>query len=258
MIIRPFNAGFFLLMGFTVGAILLLWVLLRGQPEHRRAAVLITLCMVNIIGFFVYKVFLSKDAQFLVLSGLNRFNWFNELPLQLCNINMFLIPIGILTHRRSLLGFAFFVAPLGALMALIFPEMPFSGYSLWMPRIFGFYLTHALIIVCSFSLVTLDFYRPRPKDLPSVIGTFLALGFAALLVDVLLRHTVCPQANYFFVFGQDVDISILNLFWKWIPVPFLYELPALVILSAYMGLVCCLFWLLDKHRVHRFSMPANH
>lgn len=251
MIIRPFNAGFFLLVAIMIGAIVLLWALLHGQPERWRAAVLITLCMVNIIGFFVYKWFLSGDAEFLQVSGLDKFNWFNELPLQLCNINMFLIPIGILTHRRSLLRFAFFVAPLGALMALVFPEAAFSGYSLWTPRIFGFYFTHMLIIICGLSLATLGFYRPRPKDLPGIAGTFLMLGFGALLVDHLLRHTVCPQANYFFVFGQDVDISILNLFWKWLPVPLLYELPALAILFAYMGLICFVFSALDKHRARR-------
>lgn len=134
MIIRPFNAAHLLLLALAAGAVVLLWVLLRGQPERCRSAVLIALCAANIIGFFVYKGFLSRDMQFLEVSGLDRFNWFSELPMQLCNINMFLIPIGILTKRRSLLGFAFFVAPLAALMALVFPEAPFVGYSLWMPR----------------------------------------------------------------------------------------------------------------------------
>ena len=253
MIIRPFNTGFFLLMAVMIGAIVLLWALLRGRSEQRREAVLIALCVVNIIGFFVYKGFLSGDAQFLQVSGLDKFNWFNELPLQLCNINMFLIPIGILTHRRSLLGFAFFVAPLGALMALVFPEAAFSGYSLWTPRIFGFYFTHMLIIICGLSLATLGFYRPRPKDLPGIAGTFLMLGFGALLVDLLLRHTVCPLANYFFVYGGDVDISILNLFWKWLPVPFLYEMPALLILVGYMALICLLFSARDQRRAREIA-----
>ena len=93
MIIRPFNAGFFLLMAVMIGTIVLLWALLRNQPQQRREVVLLTLCVVNIIGFFVYKGFLSADAQFLQVSGLDKFNWFNELPLQLCNINMFLIPL---------------------------------------------------------------------------------------------------------------------------------------------------------------------
>ena len=144
MIIRPFNAAHLLLLALAAGAVVLLWVLLRGQPERCRSAVLIALCAANIIGFFVYKGFLSRDMQFLQASGLDRFNWFSELPMQLCNINMFLIPIGILTKRRSLLGFAFFVAPLAALMALVFPEAPFVGYSLWLPRMLGFYATHRL------------------------------------------------------------------------------------------------------------------
>ena len=201
MIIRPFNAGFFLLMAVMIGTIVLLRALLRNQPQQRREVVLLTLCVVNIIGFFVYKGFLSADAQFLQVSGLDKFNWFNELPLQLCNINMFLIPIGILTHRRSLLGFAFFVAPLGALMALVFPEAPFVGYSLWLPRMLGFYVTHILIIACGLSLVTLGFYRPDFRDIPGIAGTFLLLGIGALAVNFLLRHTVCPLANYFFVYG---------------------------------------------------------
>lgn len=241
MIIRPFNAAYLLLLAFAAGAVVLLWALLRGRSERCRAAVLIALCAVNIIGFFVYKGFLSRDVQFLQASGLDRFNWFSELPLQLCNINMFLIPIGILTHRRSLLGFAFFVAPLGALMALVFPEAPFVGYSLWLPRMLGFYVTHILIIACGLSLVTLGFYRPDFRDIPGIAGTFLLLGIGALAVNFLLRHTVCPLANYFFVYGGDVDISILNLFWKWLPVPFLYEMPALLILVGYMALICLLF-----------------
>lgn len=253
MIIRPFNAAYLLLLAFAAGAVVLLWALLRGRSERCRAAVLIALCAVNIIGFFVYKGFLSRDVQFLQASGLDRFNWFNELPLQLCNINMFLIPIGILTHRRSLLGFAFFVAPLGALMALVFPEAAFSGYSLWTPRIFGFYFTHMLIIICGLSLTTLGFYRPRLKDLPGVTGALLTTAFAAFLVDLLLRHTVCPLANYFFVYGGDVDISILNLFWKWLPVPFLYEMPALLILVGYMALICLLFSARDQRRAREIA-----
>lgn len=107
MIIRPFNAAHLLLLALAAGAVVLLWVLLRGQPERCRSTVLIALCAANIIGFFAYKGFLSRDMQFLEVSGLDRFNWFSELPMQLCNINMFLIPVGILTKRRSLLGFAF-------------------------------------------------------------------------------------------------------------------------------------------------------
>ena len=84
-------------------------------------------------------------------------------------------------------------------------------------------------------------------------GTFFLLGIGALAVNFLLRHTVCPLANYFFVYGGDVDISILNLFWKWLPVPFLYELPALLILVGYMALICLLFSARDQRRAREIA-----
>ena len=65
MIIRPFNAAHLLLLALAAGVVVLLWVLLRGQPERCRSAVLIALCAANIIGFFVYKWHYSlvKDAK---------------------------------------------------------------------------------------------------------------------------------------------------------------------------------------------------
>ena len=86
---------------------------------------------------------------------------------------------------------------------------------------FGYYITHMLIIICGLSLTTLGFYRPRLKDLPGVAGTFLTTAFAALLVDICCCGT--PFARRQIISSRsvrDVDISILNLFWKWIPCRF--------------------------------------
>lgn len=235
MIVSPLNRTFLLLMLALLTAVWLLWFALRRASERVRAAVLLAICACNIAGFFVYKSFLSVDAEFLRLSGLERFNWLSELPVQLCNINMFLIPLGILTKRRSILGFSFFLAPLGAAMALFFPELPFSGFSLALPRILGFYLTHMTLILCGLSLATLDFYRPERRDFPGILAAFLVLAAGAHVLNTLLRPTLCPEANYFFTYGA--DISILNFLWNLIPIPFFYELPALLLLLGYMGLV---------------------
>ena len=65
-------------------------------------------------------------------------------------------------------------------------------------------------------------------------------------MNLILRATVCPYANYFFTYH--VDISILNLFWSWIHLPLLYLLPGIVILLAYMLLVSLLFFTADVIR----------
>ena len=246
LLIKPFNFVHICLLAAGVGAIYLIWYKLRGKPEKTRERFLIGLCIANIVLYFVYKAFLSIDAEFVQVSGLEKFNWFNELPLQLCNINLFLIPIGILTRRRGILGFAFFIAPLGAAMALTFPEIAFNGYSLLLPRMLGFYFTHLLLIVCGISLTTLGFYRPEYRDFPGIVAAFIVLSLGAHLVNTILRNTVCPQADYFFTYGA--DISVLNMLWSVIPIPYVYLLPALAVLLAYMGAITLGFNTVDRLR----------
>ena len=249
MILKPFNGPFWVLLLTIAGAIVLIWHSQQEKTETQRARFLCSLSCLNILLFFAYKFALSKDPEFLALSGLTRFNWLSELPLQLCNINLFLIPLGILTKNRKILGFAFFIAPLGALMALIFPEAPFRDFPLFIPRMLGFYLTHSLLIVCGLSLSSLGFYSPRAKDEPGILTLFLGLGILAHMVNTLLRRGLCPQANYFFTYGA--DISALKLLWKLIPVPFLYEIPILLVLLGYMALVIFIYRRFERLALRR-------
>lgn len=235
MLMRPFTAPYFLLLALVAAVTMLFCHALRGCAQERREQMLLALCLFNLVFYFVYKGLLSLDGEFVRISGLERFNWFNELPLQLCNINLFLLPIGILRKNRKLLGFAFFIAPFGALLALTFPNAPFNGFSVLLPRMIGFYGTHALLIVCALCLPALGLYRPERRDFRGVLVTFFALALCAHGVNLLLRATVCPQANYFFTFCE--DNAILELFWRIVPVPFLYLLPVLPILWGYMALV---------------------
>ena len=205
--ITPFRGPHLLLLLLTAAAVLLIFLLLRGKPEARRSRYLIGVCFFNLALFAGYKLSLSLDAAYIRAYYPNGFNIFNELPLHLCNINLFLIPLGVWKRNRSIMGFSFFVAPLGALMALLFPEPLFSGFSLLMPRIFGYYVTHALLVVCGLSLATLGFYRPAPRDIPQILKTFGLLAVGAHLINLLLRLTLCPEANYFFTYGAQAVLA---------------------------------------------------
>ena len=52
--------------------------------------------------FAGYKLSLSMDAAYVRAYYPNGFNIFNELPLHLCNINLFLIPLGVWKRHRSI------------------------------------------------------------------------------------------------------------------------------------------------------------
>lgn len=235
MIIRPFNAVFFAVMALVAALALGLKHFAQNHSRGKSRALLTTLCACNVVFFFIYKGFLSVDPEFLAVNGQVKFNWFSELPLQLCNINMFLIPIGVLTNRKSVMGFSFYMAPLGAMLAMLFPEPAFTGYSLLLPRMLGFYTTHGLLVACGLAVAGMDFYQPSMREAPRVLGVYVTLTLAAHALNMILRATVCPEANYFFTYGA--DISVLNLFWRMIPHPLLYELPAPLLLLAYMSLV---------------------
>jgi len=160
---------------------------------------------------------------------------------------MILIPIGIMTNNKSILGFSFYVAPIGAIMALLCPEPAFFGFSLFVPRIFGYYMTHILILYSGIALSVLGIFKPKVKSIPTVSVTFVAISFLIHCVNLIMRATICSNANYFYTVSTS-DVGILNVFWEIIPYPFWYLLPSLIILGFYMALVSAIFIIIDKYK----------
>ena len=165
MIINRFNVVYFMLVFITIFLIVAVYLIFRKKEEKVKIRFISIVCVFNIIFFFVYKYWLSQDLEFLHLSHLDKFNWWNELPLQLCNINLFLIPISLISDKKFLKSYCLFITPLGAFLAISFPEAAFVGDSIFKLRNIGFYGTHMILIITSFSIVTLGFYKPKYKDI---------------------------------------------------------------------------------------------
>lgn len=244
----PFNGLYYIAWGIAIAITLGIYFIFRNKSEKTKTVFMVSFCSFIVALFFVYKCFLSVDKQYLTTYDvpLERFNWFNELPFQLCNINMFIIAIAVITKKRGLLGFAFFLAPLGATMALLNPERGFNGYSILMPRMWGFYGTHLLIVVAGISVATLGFYRPKFKDFPTIFITFFGVAIFAHIINLVFVKTgICKEANYFFTMNPS-SVGILKMFRSWIDLPFLYLLPAIAILGVYMGVVTLPFHVVAK------------
>ena len=248
-ILRPFNTLFWLVLGFFLLLLAVASLLLRGKSEKTKQTVLVTTCIVTLIGFFFYKYSLSLDSNYNVLRGdYGGFNWWGELPLHLCNINMILIPIAVLKKYRPLMCFCFFLAPLGALMAVCMPGAGFDGYSIFLPRMMGYFGTHFMIIIEGLALVTFGLYRPKLRDLPRAVLTAWVLMVCLFGFNMLLRLTgIYPNANYFYSVDTEGN-ALLGLFYRWIPIPCLYLAPAIVILGVYMLLITIPFALTDRRQ----------
>ncbi len=246
-VLTPFNSIFLIAFAVFLAALILASLLLRGKSERTKQTVLVTACLLNLIGYFIYKFYLSLDADYNVITAnMGGFNWWGELPLQLCNINMILIPIAVLRKSRPLMAFSFFLGPLGALMALCMPGNGFDGYSLLLPRMLGYYGTHFMIVIEGLAIVCFGLYRPRFRDLPRTMLAALVISFGIFLLDLLLRWSgLHPKANYFFAVETEGNF-LLELFHRFIPVPYLYLLPSSLILGAYMALITGGFALADR------------
>ena len=245
----PFNPLFIAVFAAFLALLIGASLLLRGKSEKTKQTVLVSACVVTLIGFLFYKYALSLDAEFNVITAeMGGFNWWGELPLHLCNINMLLIPIAVLTKNRPLMCFGFFIGPLGALMALVMPGNGFDGYSLLLPRMLGYYGTHFMIVIEGWALVAFGLFRPRFSDLPKAILALFLLALAIFGVNMLLRWSgLHPKANYFFSVETEGN-PILELFHSWLPVPFLYVIPCIGILALYMALVMGALSLADRLR----------
>jgi len=245
-ILRPLNGIFFIaLLAFAL-LFTILSLCLRKCSDAVRRKTLAGLMLFTLASFFVYKLFLSMDpdySQITAAAGTGSFSWWAELPLHLCNINTILIPIAVLTRKRFLEGFCFFLAPLGAAMALMMPSVGFSGYSILLPRMLGFYFTHFMVFFGGIAMWSFGIYKPTFREIPRIVLASFCLTLCIFCINLILRATgLNPHANYFYCVETEGN-AILALFHSWLPYPFLYTLPCLLILLPYMLLIVALFYL---------------
>ncbi len=246
-IMHPFNGLFCAVFALFLALLAAASPILRRKSERTRRVVLSCVCVLTLIGFFLYKYALFTDADYdVITAGMGGFNWWGELPLHLCNINMILIPVAVLTNKRPLMCFCFFAGSLGAMMALAMPSNGFDGYSLLLPRMLGFYGTHFMIVIEALSIVTLGLYKPRFRDIPMTLVTIVCIALVIFGINMLLRWSgLHPKANYFYSVETEGNF-VLELFYKLLPYPFLYLLPCSLVLAAYMSVIIAGFALADR------------
>ncbi|MDO4545211.1 MAG: YwaF family protein [Bacillota bacterium] len=247
MKIELYNGVFFMMVATMTAVGILLWLLLRRLPQEKRRKGMLLLCAALIILFVVYRLLQSQDDRYLEYYGLEVYNWWEALPLHLCYVSLFLMPLGIIKRWKVLLGFCFYITPLGAMMTLVFPDPLFVGCSLFEPSAFCFYLLHCLLAISGILLAPLGFFRPNFRAIWSSLALLFILAAIMHVVNRIMQHTVCPHANYFYT-CDTVGISLLELFWNLIPIPWVYEIPILSIPFVYMMIITVPFILVDRYR----------
>ncbi len=258
LVISPFNGVFFGTFAVFILVLIIASLALRNKSVNTRKLILVTASILTFIGFFIYKYQLSIDVEYDKLrAAMDGFNWWGELPLHLCNINMILIPIAVLKDKKELMAFCFFVGPLGAFMALAMPGAEFRDFSLLLPRMMGYYGTHFMIVILGLAIVTFGLYKPNFKDFPRIIVTIFIISVVIFAINMAMRLTgLYPKANYFYSVETEGNF-VLEIIHRFLPYPFLYELPCILILVVYMSVVTLGFTIGRKLRKPKEDPPLE-
>ncbi|QTH44640.1 TIGR02206 family membrane protein [Cohnella sp. LGH] len=156
-------------------------------------------------------------------------NWgLHSLPLQLCSVMMWLSAIVLLTRSRKLYEVTFFIGILGALQALLTPNLD-AGYPEF--RFFHFFIAHGAIIGASVFLTAIEGYRP------TIASVFRALGWLHVIAIPAAIANALTGENFMFLARKPSTPSLLDLLAPWPWYLLQLELVALALCFLMLGVV---------------------
>lgn len=220
------------LQGYYVVSLIFVFLTLffyRTRSQSSRYRFLLFLTLVNAIAYVVnwWYFYLRRDSIFTLL------------PLQLCNIAVFLIPTALIRKSALLMDFVFYVCGLGALAAILIVSTDYQDtYSM---MTISFYVFHFSIFIIPVFNSIWGFHPLRPTVKSAIRLTLMVLAVSGTLhlFNLYLNHFHAIPANYFFTI-KDLSAgtnAAFALFASWLPYDYIYLWVALPILYLYMGLV---------------------
>jgi len=218
-------------LGVIAAATVLLVVAAR-RSNGRWLWVFATLLVVDEVSWWVYVLAGGVPGSELAWS----------LPLQLCDVAIFVAAAALWTRRRLLVEVTYFWGLAGTVQALLTPDLPqpFPSYPYWQ-----YYIAHGGVVAAALVLVVGLRIAPRPHAVLVVAG--LTLAYAAFVggVDAL------TGANYMYLRAKPPGPTLLDAMGPW---------PVYILAAALVGAV--MFAVLDapfrifRRRAYR-TAPAT-
>lgn len=167
------------------------------------------------------------------------------IPMQLCDWALVAVSVGLWFRSQTGFDLAYFWALAGTFQALLTPEIDFA-LPAW--RLFGFFYSHALIVVGVFHLLLVEGMRPRPKSLGRLLLWSEVYLVAAILINTL------TGANFGFLARRPTQATMLDNFSD---TPWLYVAQINLTGLAFF-VVLYLPWLIrDLRRASPVAAPGN-
>lgn len=209
------------------------YFIFRHRSERTKNIALLSLSFVNALLFIIYK--------FAMFRNFDNLEILNELPLQLCNLNLILIPIALITKNKVLMSYLYYIGMIAALCAIFFFDSRFEGYNMVSYIMFVYFFYHSVLVATPLLSVLLGLYTPEKSYILKAILLLVIMATIMLGFNLLLRVTgLCKISNYFYTMGMPGN-PILDLLMSIIPIPLVYYFPMAPILYGYDYLIAMPF-----------------
>ncbi|MBR2468196.1 MAG: YwaF family protein [Clostridia bacterium] len=213
---------------------------LRNRTEKTKRVVLLCLAIFNALIYIAYKIVMAFTFDVFII--------LKELPLHLCNLNLILIPLAILTNNKLLMSYLYYVGLLAAFAGIMFFDSVFLGKNVFSFVVLVYFIYHAILLVFPLLLVSLKLFTPSLSYVWKALVVLVSLALIMHLVNLLFIHTGwCVEANYFYTMGMP-DNPVLGMLMKLIPIPFLYYLPVAPVLYGFDVLITLPQILIEKRK----------
>ena len=252
--IKMYNLPHILILLFFPTLAILSYFLFKGKSEKSK------LIFIWSIFIFTFVITYSTYIVSLITNYNNtRTNFFSELPLHMCSINVLFYPIFFALRNKfpkwlssTTFAYMYFLGSMGAFVAMVVTA-PYDcvgeGVNLLRYNVLSYWLKHGFIFITPFIYVALGFYRPRFKDIFKGIAFYICLLMIMEyfnLVSTQLNYKIGSTAvsNYFYA-ATGEGTAVLEIVWKWIPIEFVYLLPFSVIAVPIFFLLYLPFGIVD-------------
>jgi hypothetical integral membrane protein (TIGR02206 family) len=150
-------------------------------------------------------LFVNMAAYYISFAAAGEPLFPRHLPLELCDVSVFVVIAALLTLRPAVFDVAYYWALAGAGNALFTPNFSQATRFIWVQ----YFVSHGLIVVATLYLVWSRQARPRPG---SVARAMLATNLFAVIPGIC---DYVYQTNYMYLRAKPPTPTLLSLLGPW-------------------------------------------
>lgn len=168
------------------------------------------------------------------------FQNFFEQMFQVCNFNFILLPLCLIRKNELARQYLFFFSmPSAASTFVAYPSD--VANSMWHSIVtLNFWIDHLMVVLVALLMLSARWFKPQTKYIVWVIVCILVYFLACFLANYALNGWQMTGPHNHSYTQNDGDIMVLKPFFKLIPIPFVYLLPIVPIITLlfYLESLC--------------------